>query len=423
MITARQAHWRYLILLALRWLPVGLYIPVTVLLPLDRGLSLAEVGAAMSVQGFVVLGLELPTGGLADSWGRRPVLVLSGVLAAASFGVLFVADTVAAFVVAAALQGIHRALDSGPLEAWYVDATLAADPATRLERGLSAGTTVLSLGVGLGALLAGGLIAWVDVPGVDVLAVPIALAFAITVVSVVATVVLLTEPRRARGGAIAGLRGVVTAIGGGARLVRRSRVLAALIAVELFWGFGMITFEQLMPVRLAAETSGTETAAAIMGPAAAVGWLASAAGAALAPAISARVGVANTAIVLRLAQGLAVVGMGLLAGVVGILTGFLLAYVVHGAANPLHTTLLHREVAADNRATVLSLNSMVAQPAGSVGLIVLMALSGATSVSTAIVVGAIVLAIAAPLYLPARRAERRARQISDDVPSPRVAAP
>ncbi|MPY99626.1 MAG: MFS transporter [Actinophytocola sp.] len=420
-MTARQAHRRYLILLALRWLPVGLYVPVTVLLPLDRGLSLAEVGAAMSVQGFVVLGLELPTGGLADSWGRRPVLVLSGALAAASFAVLFVADSLAAFVVVAALQGIHRALDSGPLEAWYVDATLAANPTTRLERGLSAGATVLSLGIGLGALLAGGLIAWVDVGGVDALVVPIALAFVITVVSVVATVVLLTEPRRARRGA--GVRGVVTAIGGGARLVRRSRVLAALIAVELFWGFGMVTFEQLMPVRLAAETSGTETAAAIMGPAAAVGWLASAAGAALAPAISARIGVATTAIVLRLAQGLAVVGMGLLAGVVGVLTGFLLAYVVHGAANPMHTTLLHREVAADNRATVLSLNSMVAQPAGSVGLIVLLSLSGATSVSTAIVVGAIVLAIAAPLYLPARRAEQRAREISEDVPSPGVAVP
>lgn len=422
-MTARQAHRRYLILLALRWFPVGLWVPVTVLLPLDRGLSLAEVGVAMSVQGFVVLGLELPTGGLADSWGRRPVLVLSGALAAASFAVLFVADSVAAFVTAAALQGIHRALDSGPLEAWYVDATLAADPATRLERGLSAGTTVLSLGIGLGALLAGGLIAWVDVAGVDALALPIALAFVITVVSVVATVVLLSEPRRAARGALAGLRGVITAISGGARLVRRSRVLAALIAVELFWGFGMVTFEQLMPVRLAVETSGSETAAAIMGPATAAGWLVSAAGAALAPVISARIGVANSAIVLRLAQGLAVVGMGLLAGVVGILTGFLLAYVAHGAANPLHTTLLHREVTAENRATVLSLNSMVAQPAGSVGLIVLMALSGATSVSTAIVVGAIVLAVAAPLYLPARRAERRARQTSEDVPSPGVAAP
>lgn len=403
MITARQARWRYLVLLALRWLPVGLVIPVMVLLPLDRGLSLAEVGLAMSVQGFVVLGLELPTGGLADSWGRCPVLVLSGVLAATSLAVLFLAHSVAAFMAAAALQGIHRALDSGPLEAWYVDATLAAEPTTRLERGLSAGATVLSVAVGSGALLTGGLIAWLEVPAVDTLAVPIALAFAITLVSVVATVLLLAEPGRSATGLRAGVRGLATAIGGGARLVRRSRVLTALIAVELFWGFGMVTFESLMPVRLAVETSGTETAAAIMGPATATGWLASAAGAALAPVISARVGVASTAMVLRLAQGLTVVGMGLLAGVAGVLTGFLLAYVVHGAANPLHTTLLHREVSADNRATVLSLNSMVAQPAGSVGLILL--------------------AVAAPLYLPARRAERRTRESGEDVGSPRVAVP
>ncbi|MFN2487442.1 MAG: hypothetical protein ABR609_12690, partial [Acidimicrobiia bacterium] len=33
--------------------------------------------------------------------------------------------------------------------------------------------------------------------------------------------------------------------------VRSNRILLAIIAVELFWGFGMVSFEGLMPVRLA----------------------------------------------------------------------------------------------------------------------------------------------------------------------------
>ena len=54
------------------------------------------------------------------------------------------------------------------------------------------------------------------------------------------------------------------------------------------------------------------------------------------------------------------------------------------------------------------MNSMVSQPAGSIGAIVLSAIADDWSVSTAMVVGGIVCALAAPLYLPARRAEIRA---------------
>ena len=69
-----------------------------------------------------------------------------------SLGLLYVADSVAMFAAATLLQGVYRALDSGPLEAWYVDTTLAADPDAGIERGLSAGATVLSVAIALGAL-------------------------------------------------------------------------------------------------------------------------------------------------------------------------------------------------------------------------------------------------------------------------------
>ena len=72
-LDARSARRRYLILIALRWLPTGLLIPVTVLLALSRGLSLTEIGLVFSIQGLVVLALELPTGGLTDALGRRPM--------------------------------------------------------------------------------------------------------------------------------------------------------------------------------------------------------------------------------------------------------------------------------------------------------------------------------------------------------------
>jgi len=152
-LDARSARTRYLVLVGLRWLPTGLLIPVMVLLALSRGLSLTEIGFVFSLQGLVVLFLELPTGGLTDALGRRPVLILASLVGVASMGLLYVADSVALFAAAMILQGIFRALDSGPLEAWYVDATLAADPTAEMEHGLSAGSTVLSLAIASYALV------------------------------------------------------------------------------------------------------------------------------------------------------------------------------------------------------------------------------------------------------------------------------
>ena len=79
-LTPAEAGRRYLVLTALRWLPVGISIPVTVLLALSRGLSLANVGLVFLVHSLLVAVLGLPTSGLADVVGRRPVLVASGVL-------------------------------------------------------------------------------------------------------------------------------------------------------------------------------------------------------------------------------------------------------------------------------------------------------------------------------------------------------
>jgi hypothetical protein len=52
---------------------------------------------------------------------------------------------------------------------------------------------------------------------------------------------------------------------------------------------------------------------------------------------------------------------------------------------------------------VSSLNSMASLSAGALGLIALTSLAEATSLNTAIYVGAVVLAAAAPLYIPAWR--------------------
>lgn len=409
-LTARQVRSRYLVVLALRWLPTGLLIPVTTLLMLERGLTLAEVGLVVAAQGIVVLALELPTGGLADALGRRPVLVAAGLLAVVATGLLAVAASTPAFLAVWLVWGASRALDSGPLDAWFVDATLATDPDARLEPGLGAGGSAVGIALATGCLASGGLVALGPVGGISALTLPVLCAIALEAAHLVGVAALVREPRRAAGAAAlrASLALVPVAIGSALGLLRRSRVLLALVAVELSWGFGMVAFETLTPVRLAETTGSTETAAALLGPVGAAAWLVSAGGAALSPVLAGRIGAAPAAALLRVAQGGSVIVMGLVAGPVGVVFAYLACYAVHGASNPVHQALLHRQVDGRHRTSVLSLNSMVAHPAGSLGSIVLTSIAGTVSTGMAIVVGGIVLAAAAPLYLPAWLATRPA---------------
>lgn len=175
-------------------------------------------------------------------------------------------------------------------------------------------------------------------------------------------------------------------------------MLTALVAVELFWGFGMVAFETLMPVRAAELVGGPDAAAALLGPVTAAGWGVAALGAALVAPLLRLGSIRNVSLVLRLVQGATVVGMGLVGGVVGLVAAYLLTYAVHEASGVLYETLLHEQVGNENRATVLSLASMVGQPSSSLGLVVLGAVATGASTGAAIVVGGVVLALAAPLF-------------------------
>ena len=410
-LDVRGVRRRYLVLTGLRWLPSGLLIPIFVLVPLSRGLSLTEIGLVFAVQGLIVLALELPTGGLSDALGRRPVLLLASVVSLLSLGMFTIADSAPMFMSAMVLQGIYRALDSGPLEAWYVDTTLGVDPDAKIEHGLGRGGAVLSVAIALGALASGGLVALHPIPSLDPLVLPLLVALGLHGVHFIAVATLMREVPRARDrrAVAASVRGVPAVIGEGLRLLRSSRVLLGLVLVEAFWGFSMVTFESLFPIRLSELVGGTDAAAAIMGPVGSAAWFASAVGAAGIVAASRKIGVARSAALLRIVQGVTIVAMGLFAGPIGVVAAYLACYCVHGASNPMHTTLLHRQVEGPHRTTVLSMNSMVSQPAGSLGGITLSALADGAGVSAAMLVGGVICALAAPLYLPAWRQERAGR--------------
>ena len=393
-----------------RWFPIGLAIGVIVLFGVERGLTVAQVTMVGSVQGFTVLALELPTGGLADVLGRRPILIVAALVQSAGAVVLLLAHSLWAFGVALLLMGIFRALDSGPLEAWFVDATHRADPDAAIDGPLSRAGLILGLSIAAGALASSGLVLWHPFPDrLTALEAPISVWTLLTFLHVVLVVVVMKEPDRPRatGSAVrAALREAPTVVAGGLRLLGRARVLRALVLVEVFWAAAMVGFESLTPLRLS-ELLGSETRAGIwMGPAAAAAWALFAVGSEVAGRTARRLGMARVAIAARVLNGLGVVAMGLVLGPVAFVVAYLVTYALHGANSPAHTVLLHREASAANRTTILSMNSMVASAAYAVLLLFIGPLAERASITVAMVAAGLFSVLGALAYLPALRNER-----------------
>lgn len=418
MLSAEAVRRRYLVLLGLRWLPVGLLIPVTVLLLTGRGFTLAELGIAWAVQGWLVFVLELPTGGLADAIGRRRVLLGAGVADLVSGVLLVGAMTLPALMVVWALQGVYRALESGPLDAWFIDAALAADPDADVEGAMASGGAVLSACIGVGAVLSSALVAWGPTVRGEALLLPVVVAVALRLVNMGMLLRLMDEVVETRGltALRASVHGVPVIVREAVTVVRRSPVLLGLIGVELLWGFGMTAFEMLVPPRLAEVTAGPDAAAAVFGPAVSVGWFVSAVAASQVARLSRRWGPPRAAMALHVLQGLSVVGMALAAGPLGVVAFYLVTYATHGAVNPVWKGLLHRQIESSHRTTVASVASMLGMPAGAVSGILLGALADRAGVPVAMIAGAVALSAAAVMYLPALLQWRRATRITAVTP-------
>ena len=402
---------RFVALTALRWLPTGLQIPVTAVLMQSRGLSLAQIGLVMAVQGAVVIVLELPTGGLSDALGRRPVLLVASALDVVSLLLVLTAHSPGAFMLAGAVQGVFRALDSGPLEAWYVDTSLRLDPGAVIERGLAHATSALGLAISAGALASAGLTSLPSIGGVDPLAVPLAVALGLRIVDIGALALLVTEGR-ARLDLAAARAGVTAApaiVRSTVRLVRRSPALTALVAVELLWGTGMVAVEMFSGPRMVELLGDPQRGVAVFALAAAAGWSISAVGSAASGRLTALLGggPARVGAVLRVVQGAAVAVMAFGGGPLGLVTGYLGFYLVHGSANVIHYGMVHRLIDDDHRTTVISANSLAARLGGIAGTAGLGALATGAGIPAALAVAAAVLAAAAPLYRVAGRSPRR----------------
>ena len=241
MTTPRALTRRFVLLRGMRWLPLGVVLPFAVLLPQARGLSIPAIGALWAIHSVVTLLLEVPSGALADSLGRRRVLLAGAALMAVALAVYALAEHAAAFAAALASLAAGRALISGALEAWYVDTLRAMDGTISLRHGLSRGTVADGAGMAVGALAGGFLPLAFDGlhhrGGGFIIYTPVALiAAGAAVAYLVAVALLVREAPRPRQRMRAGLGAIVRTA---SHNVRSSVVVRTLLICASSFGVGL----------------------------------------------------------------------------------------------------------------------------------------------------------------------------------------
>ena len=402
-LTSVEIRRRYLALQGLRWLPVGFVAPVLVLI-LSRELPLARIGPLLAIYGVTTALLELPTGGMADRWGRRPVLLASSVASVGFYALILASADMAVLALGVTLGGVSRALDSGPLEAWFVDATLEVDPDADIRSGLAAAGTINGVALALGSIAGGVLPRFFD--GRLLAAVVAALVFQL--LHLLAVAALLAEDRidpDSGRGERASLRQVIGAALGPRSGGRPHLVFVGAAAI----GVGLVAVESLWQPRFV-DLLDRDDATVFLGVLLAVAFAASAVGAAVSPAVARRLeprldptaagqaGVGVTLFVLALAS------WAVAAGVL-----FVLFYALLGVVGPLRAELLHREVTAAHRSTALSGDSLALQFGGFVAALGLPPLADAHGIPLAWMIAGSVLGAGGLCYLRLRQPDGRLR--------------
>src|SRR5690606_37876447 len=204
----RALTYRYALLIGMLELAIAVPMPVLVLHMSGRGLDLAIIGLAFTIRAVLVVLLELPTGGLADAIGRRPVALASQLFTAASFLALLFVTGPAVALLYALLQGIGAALHSGALDAWYVDELKRLEEGVELQPHLAAVNVFQASGMLLGTALGGllpSLTARFDMPyPLDAFGVALGAGVALRALVWLLTFVLMREPVKPQGGEPAG---------------------------------------------------------------------------------------------------------------------------------------------------------------------------------------------------------------------------
>jgi len=376
----RRAERVYYTAQALFWFSVSLPLALSVLLIQARGIDLLQIGLLLGVYAATVVVLEVPSGGLADAWGRKRITLLAHAFLLLSSLVFLFAFSFLGFLAFYVLNGVGRAFASGALQAWFVDRLQEADPKVDLQPPLARAGTFELLALTAGTLLGSylpTLFAYLPEDGMAVLtplSVPVALSVLVKVVLLAFVALFIREEHAVGdGGGKLGIRKLATLVGSAFGLSRRNPTLLLLFGATLASGFSMAGIETFWQPRFETLLGGSEGNTFIFGVIMAgsflVGALGNMASIPLSRLFRKRYGL--LAATFQGLQGLSLVLLALQTAPLSAAGLFWLVYLTMAVRGSPSMTLFNLEVPSAQRASLLSVASLVSYAGFFVGSVAL----------------------------------------------------
>ena len=133
----------------------GMIVPVMSLVYLEHGASIENLAIFIMIYSLTVIILEVPSGMMADVFGRKRIFILSHIALMGYYIVTLCSNSAGLLAVANLFHGAGRALGSGSLEALLIDKAIAKQGEDHLKRINSQIIVLNSMALAIGAISGG----------------------------------------------------------------------------------------------------------------------------------------------------------------------------------------------------------------------------------------------------------------------------
>lgn len=398
---ARRVQRTYLLLTLFSTLSASLIWGINTLFLLDAGLSNTQ---AFTANAFFTVGqvvFEVPTGVVADTYGRRASYLLgAATLLISTLLYLLMWVTEGPFwgwAAASAVIGLGFTFFSGAVEAWLVDALTFTKYEGTLETMFAKGQTVFGVAMLIGSV-AGGVIAQATNLGVPYIVRAGLLLFTIGIASVAMRDLGFSPDHETT--ATEAVRKIIKAsVDSG---LRNRPVRWIMLAAPFTWGVGAYAFYAMQPYLL--ELYGDPDAFGIAGLAAAIVAGAQIIGGLTVPLITKIFRKKTSVLVVSTILGaVALIAIGAAASF-WVAVALLVMWAISWSASiPIRQSYLNALIPSEQRATVLSFDALMGSTGGVVTQPALGRAADVWSYSTTYLISGAIQALAIPFVVLARR--------------------
>ena len=393
-----QSERRFYFLTALynfSWAILG---PVYTLFLLSRGLDLLQVNIVFGTYLIVAFLFEIPTGAVADVFGRKLSFILSCLVRMAAFLLYAYSTTFAQFLIAEFVDAVGWTLATGALHAWAVDEVRADGYRGSFDR-IFARSQMVERSFMIVAGLVGG---YLGEYGMGLNWFAGAAGFALTALAAIFLMRESGEPLSKESPDTSQRPGILETTRAGVRVVRENPVLLHLCLFGTVAAFAVMPTYHLWPP-LMESLSGQGAwlmgwifamlnAAAILGSVVVNHFLES----------PRRVVVAVSVLVQGLMLGVAALSVSFAPA----LAGLLIFELSRGVFEPVITGWMNNHASSELRATILSVRTMTFTLGGAIGLVILGVIARATTIPTVWTISSVILLVVAAWVFVATHHDR-----------------